>query len=205
MADEAHWNRVYDTKAANSVSWYAPSLSRSLELIEEAGLGAGHAVIDVGGGASTLPGELLDRGFSEVTVLDISSSALDKAREQLGERAERIRWIAGNVTDAKLPEAAYDLWHDRAVFHFLTAEDDQAAYVRQVSRALKPGGSVILATFGPQGPEKCSGLPVARYDGEAMVRRLGEAFERVRCLEDTHVTPWGAPQQFTYCLCRRRA
>ncbi len=203
MSGEQHWNRVYDTKDTEAVSWYAPSLGTSLELISEAGLDAGAAVIDVGGGASTLPAELLDRGFTEVTVLDISASALDKARAQLGPRAQQVRWVAGDVTSVELPDAAYDLWHDRAVFHFLTQEVDQDAYIRQVSRALKPGGRLVVATFGASGPEKCSGLPVARYDDQALVKRFGDCFERLRCLEDTHVTPWGASQLFTYCLCRR--
>jgi ubiquinone/menaquinone biosynthesis C-methylase UbiE len=204
MADERHWNRVYDSKSADAVSWYAPSLTRSLEIFSETGLGAGAAVIDVGGGASTLPDELLDSGVAEVTVLDISTSALEKARAQLGQRAASIHWIAGDVTSVELPEAAYSHWHDRAVFHFLTAEASQDAYVEQAARAIRPGGWMIVATFGLRGPEKCSGLTVARYDGVGLERRFGGHFDRVRCLEDTHKTPWGSEQQFVYCLFQRR-
>lgn len=203
MSRERHWDRVYETKGPDAVSWYAPHLERSLELIELAGLPASAAIIDVGGGASTLPEDLLDRGFGDITVLDISAKALEAARARLGERAGRVTWAVGDVTRVELPAARYDLWHDRAVFHFLTDAADRRAYVRQVLRALKPGGRIIVATFGPRGPEKCSGLDVVRYDDRSLLRQLGPSFERVRCVEDRHVTPWGTEQEFVYCLGRR--
>lgn len=203
MDRDAHWNQVYEARDAERVSWYAPHLSRSLELIDEARLGPRAAIIDVGGGASTLPADLLDRGYGDVTVLDIARSALDTARERLGDRADAVSWIVGDVTTVELPARRYDLWHDRAVFHFLTDEADRAAYLAQVSRSLRPGGRIIVATFGPEGPEQCSGLPVVRYDDAGLQRQFGSAFERVRCLEERHETPWGSEQSFVYCLCRR--
>lgn len=203
MEKQAHWDQVYETKAIDRVSWFAPHLSRSLELIEALGLPATAAIIDVGGGASTLPADLLAAGHRNLTVLDISPSALRAARTALGTRASDVTWIAGDVTSAPLPEGAYDLWHDRAVFHFLTDPADRAAYLAQVQRALRPGGWVIVATFGPEGPEKCSGLDVVRYDDAGLVQQFGAAFERVRCLQETHQTPWGGEQGFVYCLCRR--
>ena len=203
MTDKAHWDRVYDTKASDAVSWYAPQLARSLELIDRAGLGSDAGIIDVGGGASTLPTDLLDAGYSDITVLDISASALQTARAQLGERHDTMHWLVGDVTTVELPQGAYDLWHDRAVFHFLTDERQQRAYIAQVEKALRPGGHIIVATFGPNGPDKCSGLPVQRYDERAMLRRFGDVFERVHCLTESHATPWGSAQEFVYCLCRR--
>lgn len=204
MDSEQHWNRVYQTKPSDAVSWYAPHLARSLELIDEAGLAPTAALIDVGGGASTLPADLLDKGFSNITVVDISSAAVAAARVQLGERADAVKWIVGDVTRVALPESAFDLWHDRAVFHFLTDEADRQAYLGQVLRSLKPGGRIIVATFGPKGPERCSGLEVIRYDDEALLRQFGSLFQRLHCIEDRHTTPWGSEQEFVYCLCRRR-
>ena len=204
MADHEHWDRVYETRQPGAVSWYAPHLGRSLELLDEAGVPLDAGIIDVGGGASTLPRDLLELGYRNLTVLDISAAALDHARAALGADAERIEWVVGDVTQAPLPKAAFALWHDRAVFHFLTDEADRAAYLRQVDHALAPGGQVIIATFGAEGPEECSGLPVVRYDDESLLRQLGAVFQRVRCVEDTHQTPWGSQQAFIYCLCRRR-
>jgi SAM-dependent methyltransferase len=159
--------------------------------------------VDVGAGASTLVDRLLDRGFERLTVVDVSESALRATRTRLGPRAERVRWVAADVRGLILPRPV-DLWHDRAVFHFLIAAVDQAAYLSSLLRALRPGGHVVLATFGPQGPERCSGLPVERYDAEGLARRLGDGFELIRSLERLHTTPAGAVQQFTYALFRRR-
>jgi SAM-dependent methyltransferase len=199
-----HWDRIYKDKAATAVSWYEPHLAQSLALVDEAALPANAAILDVGGGASTLAGDLLDRGFTDVTVLDIASQALEVAKAQLGKRAEQIHWLVGDITRVELPAATFDLWHDRAVFHFLTDPADRAAYVRQVVAALKPGGRIIVATFGIQGPDRCSGLPVVRYDENALTDQFGAPFERVHCLEASHTTPWGAQQEFVYCLCKRR-
>lgn len=203
MDREDHWDRVYDSKSSDAVSWYAPHLERSLALIEEAGLGPDARIIDVGGGASTLPGDLLDLGYANVSVLDISASALEVAKTQLGDRAAAVDWRVGDVTMVELPEAGFDLWHDRAVFHFLTTDAQRTAYIGQVRRALAPNGRIIVATFGLDGPEKCSGLPVARYDDEGLKAEFGASFERLHCVTESHETPWGSAQEFVYCLCKR--
>ncbi len=156
----------------------------------------------MGGGASTLVDSLLVQGFTRLTVVDVAEAALDVARARLGERAALVRWVAADARSLDLGEPV-DLWHDRAVFHFLTTAADQDAYLAAMTRALRVGGHVVLATFGPQGPEKCSGLPVTRYDGAALARRLGPPYQPRRILERRHVTPWGAPQDFTYGLFQR--
>ncbi len=199
MGGARHWERVYTEKPADAVSWYAPHLVRSLELIEAAAPTPDAPILDVGGGASTLVDDLLARGHGNVTVLDLSARALELARARVGDRA---RWIVGDVRTAGLPSCT--VWHDRAVFHFLTEAADRAVYVAQVERALAPGGHVVIATFGPRGPEKCSGLPVVRWDAEALTAEFGKGFERLRAIEETHVTPWGSEQAFVYCLLRRR-
>jgi len=203
VSKQDHWDNVYTTKATDRVSWHTPHLGQSLQLIESVGLPPTAGIIDVGGGASTLPADLLDRGYTNLTVLDISGKALEEAQNGLAERASDVKWVVGDVTRAALPEAAYDLWHDRAVFHFLTDPADQEAYVHQVARCLAPGGHVIVATFGIEGPEQCSGLDVVRYDDRSLLARFGATFDRVRCETEVHMTPWGSEQQFVYCLCRR--
>ena len=196
-----HWDSVYRQKKATDVSWYRPHLDVSLELIDTTNLPPASRLIDVGGGASTLVDDLLDEGFQDITVLDLASSALDVAKQRLGERANRVAWIAGDVTRVALPEATFDLWHDRAVFHFLTEESDQMRYVEQVRRAVKPGGYVIVATFGPHGPDKCSGLPVARYDEAGLHGTFGAEFTLLESRREEHDTPWGIGQEFVYCCC----
>ena len=203
MSNKEHWNQVYDAKSTDTVSWYAPHLAQSLALIDGADLPADAAIIDVGGGASSLPVDLQTRGFTDISVLDISAAALAKAKAEMGDRAAGLKWLVGDITEVELPPAAYDLWHDRAVFHFLVDPTDRAAYIAQVQRSLKPGGRIIVATFGADGPEKCSGLPVVRYDDAGLIAQFGAVFERVECLEETHTTPWGSTQAFVYCLCRR--
>jgi len=202
MDPKAHWERVYGSKRPTEVSWYRPHLDVSLALIEEAAPQRDAAVIDVGGGESTLVDDLLERGYSDVSVLDISATALAVAESRLGEQAARVQWLCGDVTTFGFALRRYDVWHDRAVFHFLTAHYDRAAYVRQVSRAVKPGGHVIVAAFGPQGPQKCSGLDVVRYDPEALHEEFGGGFRLEKHLTELHRTPAGAIQQFTYCFCR---
>jgi SAM-dependent methyltransferase len=197
-----HWDRIYASKPATAVSWYTPHLERSLAFLEAARVDRTAAVIDVGGGASTFVDDLLERGYENVTVLDVSQTALDAARDRLGERGSRVRWICADVTEASLPEAAYDFWHDRAVFHFLRDPLARKRYVAAVRRSVKPGGHVVVATFGPHGPEKCSGLEVMRYSAEALHAEFGQEFARLASAEETHVTPWGAEQEFVYCYCR---
>ena len=200
MDARAHWQNVYQTRQPDEVSWYRPHLETSLALIESAAPDRGARVIDVGGGASTLVDDLTSLGYREVAVLDVSSAALDIAKDRLGaNRAASIDWLCGDVTSLSLPTHRYDLWHDRAVFHFLTRPAERAAYVRQVLHATKPGGRVIVATFAPNGPQKCSGLDVARYDPDALHAALGSAFRLERQLADAHRTPAGAIQAFTVC------
>lgn len=197
-----HWEKVYGTKAPDSVSWYQPHLERSLELIRRVATGSSSAIIDVGGGESTLVDDLLARDYADVTVLDISETAIQVARARLGPLAERVHWIAGDVTRVPLESRRYQVWHDRAVFHFLTDTASRAAYVAQVNRSVKPGGYVLVATFGPEGPTKCSGLDVVRYDAEGLHDEFGARFELVESATELHQTPFGTKQQFLYCLCK---
>ena len=168
MDARQHWERVYRTKQPTEVSWYAPHLDVSLRIIEEAAPARASRIIDVGGGEATLVDDLLERGYRDVSVLDVSATALDVAKARLGESADDVDWLCGDVTAFPFTRHQYDVWHDRAVFHFLTDQRDRAAYVRQVVHAVKPGGHVIVATFGPEGPTKCSGLDVVRYDPDAL-------------------------------------
>lgn len=204
MDMKAHWEAVYGAKPPDAVSWYRPHLETSLALIEHANIGSVASIIDIGGGASTLADDLLDRGHRDVSVLDISESALQAARKRLGEREDRIHWIAGDVTSVELPEQAFDLWHDRAVFHFLTSKADRAGYIDQAVRALKPGGYLIFATFAANGPERCSGLKVARYNAASLAREAGEHFRLVESREELHHTPTGVEQPFVYTLFQSR-
>jgi len=202
MGARNHWDGVYRSKAPDKVSWYRPHLERSLELIEGAAPGRDAAIIDVGGGESTLADDLLARGYRSVAVLDVSRVAIDAARARLGRRAREVQWMVADVLQAVLPRAAYDVWHDRAVFHFLTGAAERAAYVRQAARAVKPGGHVIVATFGPEGPATCSGLEVVRYDAQALHDEFDGRFRLLSSDTELHRTPAGAEQQFLYCLCR---
>ena len=202
MTDQQHWESLYGKKAANEVSWYRPHLERSLALIEEAGVAKDAAIIDVGGGTSTLVDDLLGRGYSNLTVLDISSTAIAAARERLGGRAAQVSWIVADITDVQLPEHHYDFWHDRAVFHFLRDEAARRSYVAAVRKSLKPGGHIVVATFGPDGPDRCSGLEVVRYTADGLHGEFGPAFEKVRSYQELHKTPWGSEQEFVYCYCK---
>jgi len=197
----SHWEQVYATRSPDAVSWYQPHATLSLDLIRRIGAGPATRIIDVGGGASTLVDDLLANGLGDVTVLDISHAALRLAQQRLGAQAARVHWISDDITKVQLEPAAYDIWHDRAVFHFLTDPADRAAYVAQVRRAVRRGGHVIVAAFGPGGPTECSGLPVVRYAPDALHAQFGEHFELLDHLSEGHRTPSGAVQQFVYCHC----
>jgi SAM-dependent methyltransferase len=202
MPSREHWESVYAQKAPTEVSWYRPHLEESLRLIEAARVGPGAAIIDVGGGASTLVDDLLARGHRDVSVLDVSAKAIDAAKGRLGARAAAVHWLVADITRVELAPAAYDLWHDRAVFHFLREEADRARYVAAARRSLKPGGHILIATFGPDGPTRCSGLEVVRYGVDELRAALGDAFEPVASATELHATPWGSGQQFVYFLGR---
>jgi SAM-dependent methyltransferase len=198
---QAHWQNVYTKKGENEVSWFQENPAPSLELIAEIGGTPASAVIDIGGGASRLVDHLIDR-FDDVTVLDLSEAALESAKARLGTLAARVHWIVADVT-AWEPQNAYDIWHDRAAFHFLTEDRDRGAYVARLERALRIGGHAIMATFALDGPERCSGLPVVRYDPADLGRTLGPTFELVHTRRHVHATPWGADQSFQFSVFRR--
>ena len=202
MDPKSHWERVYRTKLPTQVRWYQPHALRSLDLIRRVSPPPNGAIIDVGGGASTLTDDLLDAGYQDLTVLDLSGSALAQPRARLGARAGCVRWVEADVLNAPLPRAAYSVWHDRAVFHFLTEPADRASYVAQVRRAVRPGGFVLVATFADDGPTRCSGLDVHRYSPEALHAEFGAPFRQVASEREEHITPAGVLQAFTYCLCR---
>jgi 2-polyprenyl-3-methyl-5-hydroxy-6-metoxy-1,4-benzoquinol methylase len=204
MDAQTHWEKVYTEKAPTAVSWYRPHLETSLSQIERVA-SKNSAIIDVGGGESTLVDDLLSHGYDDSTVLDVSQTAIAENKKRLGEAAGRVRWLVADITEAELPQSAYDVWHDRAVFHFLTQLSDRVAYVKQAALAVKPGGHVIVSTFGPQGPTKCSGLDVVRYDAESLHREFGARFRVVESLKELHHTPFGTIQQFLYCHCRIEA
>ena len=199
---ERHWEKIYREKAPDAVSWYRAHLEASLGLIEKAAPQRDASIIDVGGGESTLVDDLLAHAYSNITVLDVSQTAIDVTKRRLGRTAERVQWIAGDVTKADLAPAAYDVWHDRAVFHFLTAIEQRIAYVRQVLRAVRPDGYVLVSTFGLEGPTKCSGLEIVRYDAESLHAEFGVHFRLLESVKELHKTPFGTTQQFLYCLCR---
>jgi SAM-dependent methyltransferase len=198
-----HWETVYRAKDATSVSWYQETLSVSLKMIEATGLGHGARIIDVGGGASTLVDRLIADGYERVTVLDTAPAALEQARIRLGADADRVDWVVEDVTRWR-PARKYDLWHDRAVFHFLTIAEDRRAYLAVMDEALEPRGQAIIATFALDGPEKCSGLPVMRYGPESLSRELGQGFALLGQQRERHVTPTGVVQPFLYCHFQRR-
>ncbi len=204
MNRQQHWDAAYRSKSETEVSWYQPHLERSLRLIQDCGVGAGGRLIDAGGGASTLVDDLLEAGFLQVTVLDVSESAIEGVSSRLGSRASSVNWIIGDVLTVDLPTAHYDLWHDRAVFHFLTSKDERATYVQRLRDSLQARGQLVIATFGPDGPRQCSGLDVVRYSVESLQSELGSGLQLVATEAELHRTPSGAKQSFVYCRFRRR-
>jgi SAM-dependent methyltransferase len=202
MDRREHWDKVYKARGDTGVSWYQPRAELSLQLIARLAPDRGTPIIDVGAGASTLVDGLLDEGYEALTVLELAPQAVALAQQRLGERARRVQWMTADVLDVPLPEAAWNLWHDRAVFHFLTDPADRERYVAQVRRAVRPGGWVLVAAFGPDGPVKCSGLDVVRYGPEALHEQFGADFALQQSVGEEHHTPGGAVQSFVYCLCR---
>jgi SAM-dependent methyltransferase len=205
MTDAAHWEAVYGAKRADEVSWYRPHLDRSLALIDALALSKNAHVLDAGAGASTLVDDLLARGFTALTLVDLSKAALEVTRARLGPRGASVRFLVGDASAPLVPDASVDLWHDRAVFHFQTDPAKRSTYVERIARAVRPGGHVILATFALDGPERCSNLPVARHDAAGLLAELGPRFAHVRDEREAHTTPKGGAQSFTYLVARRLA
>jgi SAM-dependent methyltransferase len=202
VSRQNHWESVYATKGEDEVSWFQEAPEPSLRLIELAGASRSSGIIDIGGGASRLVDYLVSQGYEDLTVLDLSAAALASARSRIGDKADRVTWIAADVT-AWEPSRTYDVWHDRAAFHFLTDPKDQVAYVARLRRALRPGGHAIIGTFAPDGPERCSGLIVSRYDAHSLAATLGSGFELIDTRRHEHATPWGARQKFQFSTFRR--
>ena len=203
MTTKTYWEHIYDTKSPNQVSWYQKHAKFSLQYIRNTGIQKTDSIIDVGGGASTLVDDLIENAFQNITVLDVSGTALQVARQRLGAYAAQINWIEADITKADLPPNAYDVWHDRAVFHFLTRAYDRQHYVEIVRNSVRKGGHVIVATFAPDGPERCSGLDVMRYDPESLHEEFGNGFDLVDSTREAHHTPFGTEQKFIYCYCRK--
>jgi trans-aconitate methyltransferase len=195
-----YWNNAYQAKSDEQLSWYQPQSTLSLQFIDQLKLPQNAAIIDIGGGGpSALASELLDHGFADLSILDVSNDALERCRQRLGKRAEQVTWFQTDITRF-VPTQQYDLWHDRAVFHFLTEPADQIAYVAAMKQGIKPAGYAIIATFAPDGPAQCSGLDVMRWSSEALAHAVGDTFVPIASVHENHQTPWGKPQAFTFCL-----
>lgn len=205
MENQAHWDKVFSTRKSTEVSWYQAMPVRSLELLRQAGANPSTGIIDVGGGDSTLVDAVVSGQLGHITVLDISASALQRARLRLGSQASEVTWLHADVTRVNLPANAFDVWHDRAAFHFLTTPADRARYVATAKVSLRPGGMLLIATFAADGPTHCSGLEVARYSIEALVREFGDDFALLQSHADVHLTPTGMEQCFTVAMFERRA
>ncbi len=193
-----HWENVYGQKKPVEVSWYQVEPIVSLEFIASTGIDYAAKIIDVGGGASVLVDKLLDQGFQNLTVLDISSKAMHYAQERLGRRAENVSWVEADVTEFE-SSVQYDVWHDRAVFHFLTDAEERTKYMRRLEAALKPGGHIVIAAFAIDGPLKCSNLDIERYSPEKIKTEFRDSFELVNSVSEVHITPWNKEQKFIYC------
>lgn len=197
-----HWDDVYRNKQVDRVSWYQPQPQPSLDALTRLGAKPDQSLIDIGGGASSLTAKLAEAGWSELAVLDISAAALDHARTEMGEGADDVEWIVADVTEWR-PARRYDIWHDRAVFHFLTEAGQREAYRRALAKGLEKGGLIVIATFALDGPEKCSGLPVQRYDAQDLSQELGDEFALLEHWRETHRTPWDSEQSFTWTAFRK--
>lgn len=197
-----HWENIYHTKATNEVSWYQPNPATSLDFIHQFNIPKNAKIIDIGGGDSYLVDHLLDLDYTDVTVLDISESALERAKLRLGDRAGKVKWIVADAVTFK-PSEKYDFWHDRAAFHFLTQEQEIENYINNVQQSIKPNGILIIGTFSEQGPKKCSGIEIKQYSETTMTSRLNKYFEKIKCITVDHVTPSDTIQNFIFCSFRK--
>lgn len=202
MNSQSHWQSIYQEKDTSKVSWFQEHADTAVRIIQQYESNKDAQIIDIGAGASPLVDDLLDHGYNNIEVLDISAEALAIAQERLGDKQNNVVWHSADILQAKLPAHHYDVWHDRAVFHFLTNEDDRQRYVEQVCHALKPGGKVVISTFGPEGPLKCSGLPIVRYSHDALHGEFGSTFTLLEHGQEDHLTPDGSVQKFVYCFCK---
>jgi len=203
VSQRDHWESVYTSKTTDRLGWYKPHLQTSLNWIESLALPPDAPIIDIGGGTSTLVDDLLDGGHQSMTVLDLSAQALSLVRQRLASRAKQVTWLVGDITRIELPQRQFELWHDRAVLHFLTSTEQQQLYRGNLTGALKPGGRVVIGVFSPLAPPRCSGLPVHRYDVAGMKALLGDGFELERDHQELHITPGGVEQMYLYCQFRR--
>ena len=199
---QSHWDQVYTTKALEQSSWYQPRPSISLGFIQELSVAKDAAIIDVGGGDSLFVDHLLDLGYQNISVLDISPKALERAQNRLGERAKAVKWILADAANLE-PSEQYDFWHDRAAFHFLTTEPDIQHYVQTAAQAIKPGGFLVIGTFSEQGPQKCSGLEIKQYSEQNLMQVFENQFNKINCQQANHLTPAQIIQQFTFCALQR--
>jgi len=202
MDNHTHWQSIYNEKDVTQVSWFQEHADTSLRIIQQYENNKNATIIDIGAGASPLVDDLLEAGYAKIEVLDISSQALAIAQKRLGDKQQKVTWRSVDILKAKLPAQSYDVWHDRAVFHFLTNEADRTRYVEQVCHALKPNGKIIISTFGPDGPLKCSGLPIVRYDHDSLHSEFGSGFKLIEHGQEDHLTPDGSVQKFIYCFCK---
>ncbi len=203
MPQKQHWEKVFETKADSEKSWFQPFPETSVQFIKDLNIPKDAAIIDVGGGDSYLADVLLQEGYKDITVLDISAKALQNARKRLGKKANRIKWVESDVLNFH-PEKKYDCWHDRAVFHFVTDKKDITAYKKQIAGSVKDEGKLIVGTFSEKGPEICSGLPVHRYSQQQLTNTLSRNFKKIKCIEEIHQTPFNTSQSFTFCSFRKR-
>lgn len=198
-----HWEKVFATKTEKEVSWFQPYPKTSVEFFELFNLPLDANIIDIGGGDSHLVDIFVEKGYKNIYVLDISSNALERAKKRLGEKASNVHWIVSDITEFK-PPVKFDFWHDRAAFHFLTSEEGVNKYVTIAEQAINPGGYLILGTFSEKGPTKCSGLEIKQYNKSSMSSRFEKAFERIKCIEEEHVTPFNTVQNFLFCSFKRK-
>lgn len=201
--EQQHWDTIYSTRGEEEVSWFQPYPKTSMAFVELFELPLDATIIDIGGGDSHFVDALLDKGYRNIYVLDISATAIDKARQRLGDRAANVHWIVSDVTEF-VPPVAFDFWHDRAAFHFLTTQERIDKYVAIAERAIRPGGVLVLGTFSESGPQKCSGLEIRQYSEATLSGQFTRSFERIRCFHEDHTTPFQSVQNFLFCSFRRR-
>lgn len=199
-----HWENIYQTKELKDVSWYQPIPTTSLDFLKQFNIPATAKIIDIGGGDSFLVDNLLDLGYTDITVLDISAASLDRAKQRLGHSATKVKWIVADATTFK-PTEQYDFWHDRAAFHFLTEEQDITNYIDTIQKSIKPTGVLVIGTFSEQGPKKCSGIEIKQYSETTMTNRLKKFFEKVKCITVDHTTPLNTIQNFIFCSFKKLA